>query len=229
MSAFHATGVRCAVAARRDDQGVKKARAVSGVTTPRGWAVRLRGRVSDRARARPESWWMLLTLGVLSVALGVGIILFPFAALHLAALVIGAWLVVVGATRLVATLVDREQPRDRQRLSAFVGVACVVAGLLAFRDVTGTLRVLAAIVALQWLIGGVVDIVKGVRSTAVERGWLIALGVLSCIAGLVFLVSPKLSLLAFSLLTAVSGVGIGVLDIAAGLRLRAMTRTRVAT
>jgi uncharacterized membrane protein HdeD (DUF308 family) len=205
---------------------MKKHRAVGGLMTPQGLAGRLRGQVSDRARARPESWWMLLTLGVVSLALGVGIILFPFAALHLAALIIGAWLVAAGVTRLAATLVDRDQPRDRQRLSAFVGVACVLAGLLALGNVHGTLRVLAAIVALQWLVGGVVDIVKGVRSTVVERGWLIALGVLSCVAGAVFLVSPKLSLIAFGLMIAISGIGIGVLDIAAGLRLRAMTRTR---
>jgi uncharacterized membrane protein HdeD (DUF308 family) len=167
---------------------------------------------------------MLLALGVVSVVLGTTIIIFPFAALHLAAIIIGTWLIAAGVTRMAGALTNRSKPRDRQRLAALVGVACILAGLASLRDVHGTLRILAIILAVQWLVGGAVDVFNGVRSHQAERRWLVALGALSCAAGVVFLISPALSLLAFNLMTAVSAIGIGVLDIAAGLRLRTIAR-----
>ncbi len=200
------------------------ARSVDGLTTPQGLLARLRGRVRDRARSRPGAWWSLGVLGVASTAVGVTMLVWPGIALRAIALVIGAWLVLAGLTRLAVAVSDRSKPRDRQRLSAFVGLACLAAGLVCLGDTTTTLDLLAVVLGLQWLVGGAVDVVNGLRASRSERRWLIALGVLSCLAGAVFLIWPAVSLLAFEVALAISAIGIGVLDVTAALRLRVADR-----
>jgi uncharacterized membrane protein HdeD (DUF308 family) len=83
-----------------------------------------------------------------------------------------------------------------------------------------TLSLLALVLALQWVAGGVADVVTALRGRRPERRWLLALGALSTVAGVVFLVWPDLSLLTFVVLGAASAIGLGVLDVVAGLRLR---------
>jgi uncharacterized membrane protein HdeD (DUF308 family) len=188
--------------------------------TPRGWVRRLRIRVRDRATARPDTWWWLLVLGSVAVVAGIAVLAWPAAALRTVAVLIGLWLIATGLVRLAAALADRSRPGDRQRLDAFVGVSCVVAGVACLGNTDATLAVLAAIVALQWLVGGILDIVTGLRTDRPERAWLVALGALSCLAGVMLLVWPRFSLEAFVVVTAVATVGIGVLDVVAALRLR---------
>jgi uncharacterized membrane protein HdeD (DUF308 family) len=196
------------------------ARSAEDVATPRVWVERIRTRVRDRAVAQPRTWWVLLALGAISVAVGIAMLVWPALALHTIALVIGAWLVAAGLTRLVAALLDRSPPRERQRLSALVGVVCVGAGLGCLARPHLTLGLLAVVLALQWLVGGVVDIVTGLRGAKAERRWLVALGAVSCLAGAVFAVWPAVSLLTFNVLTAAGAIGVGLLDVTAGLRLR---------
>lgn len=185
---------------------------------------RLRTRIRLLARMRPDAWWSLVLLGVASVAVGVAMLVWPHAALRAVALLIGGWLVVAGAVRIVAALADRNRPRDRQRMSVAVGLACVAAGVVCLGDTTTTVRLLAFVLAAQWLVAGIGDILDGVRDQRPGRAWLVVLGVLSTVAGSVFLVWPMGSLVAFLVLAAGSTIGIGVMDVVAGLRLRRLRR-----
>jgi uncharacterized membrane protein HdeD (DUF308 family) len=181
----------------------------------------------DRLRARTRSrarWWSLLVLGAGSVTVGVAMLVWPHATLRVVALVIGGWLLVGGVVRVVTAFADRSLPRDRQRMAAGVGIACAVAGSVCIGNAHATLRLLAVVLAVQWLVGGAGDIVEGLRDRRPGRRWLIAIGVLSCLLGVAFLAWPAASLLTFVGFAAVSAIGIGVLDIAAGLRLRRPVR-----
>jgi uncharacterized membrane protein HdeD (DUF308 family) len=188
--------------------------------TPRGLLRRLRDRVRARATTVPGAWWTLVTLGVLSVGAGLAILVWPAAALRTVAAVIGVWLVVAGLVRLAGALADRASPADHRRMLAFVGLACVGGGLVCLGNPAATLSLLALVLALQWVAGGVADVVTALRGRRPERRWLLALGALSTVAGVVFLVWPDLSLLTFVVLGAASAIGLGVLDVVAGLRLR---------
>jgi uncharacterized membrane protein HdeD (DUF308 family) len=91
-------------------------------------------------------------------------------------------------------------------------------------DTTTTVRLLAFVLAAQWLVAGIGDILDGVRDQRPGRAWLVVLGVLSTVAGSLFLVWPMGSLVVFLALAAGSTIGIGVMDVVAGLRLRRLRR-----
>jgi uncharacterized membrane protein HdeD (DUF308 family) len=194
-------------------------------TTPRELLDRLRDRARLRARSRPGVWWWpLLVLGSGSVLVGAAMLVWPRLALGTIALVLGGWLLVTGVTRVVGALLDRSRPRDRQRMGALVGIACVAAGAVCLVDSAATLRLFGILVGLQWIIGGIGDVIDGLRDHRPGHGWLVALGGVSTLAGVGFVVWPAVSLVTFVLLAAGSAITIGVLDIAAGLRLRRLAR-----
>ena len=156
----------------------------------------------------------------MSVLCGVILLVWPRAALVGVTVLIGVWLFVVGVVRLGEALLSRDRTRLDQWLAALVGVACMAAGVLCWRNPRVSLALLALLVGLKWLASAALHLIDGLRHDGPERSSLIAMGVGTGVAGLAFVVWPQLSLGAFVLLTGVGAVIIGVLQITAAVRLR---------
>lgn len=173
----------------------------------------------DGARDDTIAWTSGLALGTTSVLFGVAVLAWPDATLRVAAVLIGLWLLVAGITQIVTAVLSGEGARG-QVLSVIVGVLFVVAGVACLRDLVTALVLLAFIVALRWILGGLATTVLAFQAIGASRIGLLAVGIVSVAIGIAFLAIPKLSLTALLILAAVGALVAGVGEIVVALRVR---------
>ena len=170
-------------------------------------------------------WWLPLTLGILSVALGVVALVWPGETLFVFAVLIGAWLLTLGITRVIGAFMrDPSRTTGQHVFSGVTGVLYIIGGVICLRHIVVSLALVAALVALQWLLTGVTDIAMAMHEKGAHRWWEIVAGVLALLLGIVFLALPALSLTFFIVFTSVTALVVGIAQIGVAWRLRAVER-----
>lgn len=168
-------------------------------------------------------WWQPVLVGVLSVVFGVVVWIWPGATLYTFAILVGVWLITLGVSRLFSAFVYAPGTTTGQHvLSGLAGVLYLIGGAICLRHLVVSLALIAAFVALQWLLTGIADIAAAMHTEGGQRVWLIVAGVLSLILGVVFLSLPGLSLSFFLVFTAITALIVGIGQIGVGVRLRSM-------
>lgn len=160
-----------------------------------------------------------VVLGVISLVLGLVALIWPKATLLVVALVFGLQLVAVGLVRVIAAVALKELPGRWRTVSAILGVLTAVAGVVfLFRPGT-SLLVLAIILAVGWIIDGVSELVSAVvvKRPPLERGALIAFGVLAIIAAAVVMLFPGDSLVVLTRIGGVVLIAFGIVELIAAL------------
>jgi len=166
-------------------------------------------------------WWLILTLGIVSVVLGIAVLVWPELSLGVMAVLVGCWLLLSGIARIIGAFLPGSV--GQRVLSAVVGVVLVIAGMICLRNLVTGVAVLALMVAFTWLFGGFTALVMGFRSEGGTRVVLIVLGALSALLGLVFLFVPRLSLAGLILLTGISALVVGAGEVVTAFQLRRAT------
>jgi uncharacterized membrane protein HdeD (DUF308 family) len=164
-------------------------------------------------------FWQVVTLGLVTALFGLAVLVWPGETLRILGILIGIWLLVVGATRIVGAFVSKRGV-GHQVLSGIVGVVLLIGGLACLRNVARGVLVLALVVALAWLLSGVAELVIASQTTGSTRMWLIVLGVVSIGLGLAFTFWPSLSLTTAVLLTGISALIIGIGEIVFAFQMR---------
>jgi uncharacterized membrane protein HdeD (DUF308 family) len=183
------------------------------------WRARL---TSEQVVVRESAlfpWWSLLVLGVLTLLLGIVVLAWPGSTLRVLGVLAGIWMLVAGVIRIVSAFV-RGRGVGRQVLSGIVGVVLVLGGLACLRDIATSLVALALIVSLSWMLSGIAEIVMAADARGSSRTWLLVLGVLSAILGLIFLFFPGLSLFALVLTTGLGFITTGAVQVVLAITLR---------
>lgn len=168
-------------------------------------------------------WKSTLLSGVLAVALGALVLLWPGPTLLVAAILFGAYLLVSGLAQLFFAFSLPVSAGGRVLL--FIsGAAALILGILAFRHFgRGDAFLLLAI----WIAVGF--IFRGVATTATAfgelkgtpgRGWNVFFGVISIIAGVVVLAYPFDSLVTLTLVVGIWLIVVGVFEMVAALGMR---------
>ena len=168
-------------------------------------------------------WKSTLLSGVLAVALGALVLLWPGPTLLVAAILFGAYLLVSGLAQLFFAFSLPVSAGGRVLL--FIsGAAALILGILAFRHFgRGDAFLLLAI----WIAVGF--IFRGVATTATAfgelkgtpgRGWNVFFGVVSIIAGIVVLAYPFDSLVTLTLVVGIWLIVVGVFEMIAALGMR---------
>jgi len=165
-------------------------------------------------------WWSVLILGIASVLFGVAVLAWPGVSLKIMAVMVGVWLVLGGIARIVGAFLRRDVGLGRHVLSGVIGVVVLIAGLVCLRNLVTALGVLALMVALAWILGGVSWMVWGMQTAGGTRIALMTVGLLSLVAGLVFLFAPGLSLATLVLMTGISGIVVGIAELVLAYQLR---------
>jgi uncharacterized membrane protein HdeD (DUF308 family) len=188
-------------------------------STPPNW----RTAVTNQQVVMRESglfpWWSVLGLGILSVLLGIVVLAWPEATLRVMAALAGVWLVLGGLVRIFSAFVAGGGV-GRQVLSGVVGVVLVLGGAFCLRNIVPTVSLLALVVAVTWLLSGIAESVLAFETTGGNRRWLLALGIVSIVIGLVFLVAPRLSLYTLVLTTGIGFIVTGAIQVVFGVNLR---------
>jgi len=175
--------------------------------------------VVAEVRAQPFPWWSWLITGLLGVGFGVAVLVWPDITLRIMALLAGIWLFVAGAARIIGAFLPGGGVA-RNILSGIVGIIVLIAGIICLRDVVTRLALLALLFSITWILSGLTSILVGVQREGTARVALVGLGVISLIAGGVFLFTPGLSLATLVLLTGISSIVVGAGEVGVAFALK---------
>ena len=174
----------------------------------------------DAVRMLARTWWLFLLRGVISVAFGVLIFVYPGLGLVAILAFLAAWMLVDGIASLIQAIRDQPDTSGRMRSRLWLALdgvfSLVMAAVLLL--LPGLSAVALVLVVGVWAIAvGVVRIIMAWRA----GHWLLGLlGLLSVLLGIWLVLAPGPGLVALVWMIAIEAIAIGFLFIAFGWRLR---------
>lgn len=168
-----------------------------------------------------RSWGLLLGLALATIALGIIIMVWPKETVVVLAVLMGLYLIISGIFQLVASFTADGAGTGLRVFGAIAGVLSILLGIFAFRGIAHAVAILALLIGFGWLVRGISEIVEGIADKGMRgRGWVITMGVLGVLAGLVVLAWPAASLGVLIWVTGIWLVIIGVFELFAAFALR---------
>ncbi len=182
---------------------------------------------TEPALAMAESWQATLVLGVLTLILGIIVSFHPTGSLNFVAVLIGILMILSGIFHLVRVFGRDESHRIWLGIA---GLLFIVIGVILIRHLHLTVALIGLFVGISWIVQGLTALIGGIAGGAREgRGWWIAFGVVSLIAGIVVAATPTSSLTVLATLLGIWFIIMGLFEIIGGFILRHMVRTAEAT
>lgn len=167
-------------------------------------------------------WGLVLTLGIVSVVIGIIALVWPAKTIVVLAFLLAIWLIVTGIFSIVRGFAHGLSGGMRA-LIIITGVLSIILGLLALRGVFQAVEILAIFVAIAFLFQGF-----GALFTSAEqkqgRGWNIFAGIVMLIGGIVILVWPGISLVTLAWVAGIWLIVGGIFEIVAAFRLRSLAK-----
>ncbi len=172
------------------------------------------------AAAAGRSWGAVLLGGLLMIAVGVMILVWPAATLTIVAVLLGAALVVSGLMRLYEGFTASADSGGMRAAYVVIGLLAVLAGLYLIRHHALSLFLVAFLTGVYFIVHGIGDLGVAASAQVPHRGLRAVLGVLSLAAGIIMVVWPALTLV---LLLSITGAwlilyGLVLAGLAFGLR-----------
>jgi len=181
---------------------------------------------SSPAFGMAASWQATLILGILSLILGIIISFHPSGSLNVLAVLIGILLILSGIFHLVRVFDARESHRV---WLGVVGLLFIVIGVVLIRHLHLTLALIGLFIGITWIVQGVSALLAGITGGVREgRGWWIAFGVISLIAGIVVTATPVDSLTVLAVLVGIWSIVMGIFEIVAAFMLRRVVKAQEA-
>ena len=156
-----------------------------------------------------------LSGGVISVAIGVMLLVWPGKTLLVVAALIGILLVLLGVSRLWAGWSAKGLPGAVRALRGLAGLVLVILGIAVLRHLEGSLTVLTVLLGIAWMVGGLAEIAFGATGggRGSSRTGSILLGVLDVIAGLVLFLWPQTTLTVVVWVVGIWLIAIGIIQL----------------
>jgi uncharacterized membrane protein HdeD (DUF308 family) len=187
--------------------------------------------IGGPARVRPSplagldlaaiAWPAFLAAGLGCLAVGVILLVWPAETLVVAAILIGASLVVAGLLRLIHGFTTHDATGAARAGSIVIGLLAIALGLFFIRHYHVTIAVMAIVVGLFWVINGFAEIAGGmVGDRGASRGLAVLLGLLSVAAGLIVLFWPAISITVLVVALGIWLIVYGILLMTSALMMR---------
>jgi uncharacterized membrane protein HdeD (DUF308 family) len=184
------------------------------MATTDGSPVSNQSKVSDSTPSgKARHTGLRLAIGILSIVVGILVIARPVNTLVFVAVLFGLQLIILGVVRIVLAASASGLPRWLKILSIVLGILTVIAGVICFTRPQASLIILAILLAAGWIADGIADLARGFSGerSGGERTYLIILGVVSIVAGLVVAIFPGPSLVLLAQIAGVALLFIGAL------------------
>ena len=165
-----------------------------------------------------QSWQATVILGTVTLFLGLIVSFHPTGSLNVVAILLGLLMILSGIFHLVRIF----GPGEGHRVwLGIAGLLFIVIGVVLIRHLDLTVAIIGVIVGITWIVQGVTALIGGIAGGVGEgRGWWIAFGVVSLIAGIVVTATPVSSVTVLAVLLGIWFIVMGVLEIIGGLMLR---------
>jgi len=161
-----------------------------------------------------RSWGWILFFGVVTALAGIVITAHPGSSVYAFAILWGAWLFVGGIFRIVESIATPGESGGMRVLLALLGILSILVGLFFMRHVYQTVAIMAFLLGLFWVVGGIIEFVVAVAHRGMQgRGWHIFMGVLGFLAGLVVLSDPGISLVTLAWILGIWLIVYGIMQI----------------
>ncbi|ARH89295.1 MULTISPECIES: HdeD family acid-resistance protein [Streptomyces] len=165
-------------------------------------------------------WQILLTMGLATIALGVIALVWPDATLRVLGVLFGVYLLATGVFELAGAF-GTHVPRHLRVLHFLTGALSVLLGLICFRSALESILLLALWIGFSWLLRGTMETAAAVSAQDMPaRGWHVAFGIISALAGIVLIVSPFASIAALTLVVGVMAIVLGLTEVARAIMFR---------
>lgn len=173
------------------------------------------------------SWIWILGSALVTLVPGVLVLVWPNESLHVLAVLIGLYLLVIGVFRFVSAFSRQEQG---ERLSGLLlALLFVLAGVLCLRNPLQTIAALSLIVGVVWLVSGMLTAYTALATKDLpHRGVVLAAAVLGIAAGVVVLALPTDSARALTRLLGLWLILLGLVELGIALAWRAALRRAAA-
>lgn len=149
----------------------------------------------------------LAVSGVAALVIGILLTFWTGQSLTAIAILFGLYFVVTGVVSIAIGAFATAASGSTRALNIIFGVFLTVVGVISMKNIEATLLAIVMIVGIGWIVEGVLAMsVAG----GPGRGWSIAFGVISVVAGIVVLLTPGLSLITLALVGGISLIVIGV-------------------
>ncbi|WP_328436490.1 DUF308 domain-containing protein [Streptomyces sp. NBC_00444] len=170
-----------------------------------------------------RSWTWPLGSAIATLVPGILILVWPDETLHVLAVLIGLYLLVMAAFRFVEAFA-REEPGERvTRL--LLALLYVLAGVLCLRNPLQTIAALSLIVGVVWLVSGILTLHTAIAARDLpHRGFVVGVAVIGIVAGIVVLALPSESARALTRLLGLWLVLLGLAEAAVAFAWRAALR-----
>ncbi|MFI8824822.1 HdeD family acid-resistance protein [Streptomyces sp. NPDC053431] len=170
-----------------------------------------------------RSWTWVLAAGIATLVPGIMALVWPDVTLHVLAVLLGLYLLVLGGFRFVAVF-GREEAGERV-VGLLVALLFVLGGVLCLRNPLQTIAALSLIVGGVWLVSGILGFYTAVAGKGMpHRGVAMVVAVLGITAGIVVLALPTESAQVLTRLLGLWLVLLGVAEVVAALAWRSALR-----
>jgi uncharacterized membrane protein HdeD (DUF308 family) len=166
------------------------------------------GPVPEEAPPPRWAWWLLLLIGLLTCLLGVLLVVSPHRTLSTLAVLVGIYLLALGAVWIAISIGVREV----RGTALWRGLLALVAGVIVVRHPSNSLNVIALAVGIFLLLAGVLRLV-GAFASREGRGWGIFEGLLDIAVGILIVSWPQFGVATFAVVLGISLLLRGVLEI----------------
>ena len=170
-----------------------------------------------------RSWTWMLASAVATLVPGILILVWPDETLHVLAVLIGLYLLLMGAFRFVGAFA--RQGHGERIPGLLMAVLYVLAGVLCLRNPLQTIAALSLVVGVVWLVSGILTLYTAIAMKHMpHRGAVLGGAILAIVAGIVVLALPTETARALTRLLGLWLVLLGLAETAVALAWRAALR-----
>lgn len=165
-------------------------------------------------------WRWGLIGGVISVILGIVVIAWPKQTVLVISIIFGIQLIIWGLMLIISRALLHEGVGSLI-LGIIGGVLAIMAGIATFRVPGRTVVILAIILGAAWLVAGLFEAIEAIANPDMEhRGWVMFVGAITALAGIILMSSPVQSAGALAIIGGIMMIVMGGARVIGAFQLR---------
>ena len=173
--------------------------------------------VVDGRRAASGAWGLVLAVGIVAVVFGILVLANIWGSVHLVAIFAGLFLLFAG---ILQFFIGGGGKTGR----IVAGVIAIVAGIALIAWPEASVKTVAVIIGLAFLIWGVSVAIAAIAARGEGYGVVVGFGFVLAVVGLVFIIWPGPTVTLLMILVGLSALLFGIAAIVQALALRRATR-----
>jgi len=166
------------------------------------------------------AWWLGLLVGLISLAGGILLVVYPGPTLTVVALLVGIELLIAGIYFIVVAF---GRPSGQRAWSVIGGALALIAGVIVVRHPSGSILVVAMAIGIYLILSGALRLVAAIE-TREGRGWLVFAALVDLLLGVVIVSWPQFGITTLAIVLGIVLIVRGLLMIAIAFMLRAFGR-----